>query len=50
MIDVLTTTLGIIIAIISTSCFNFGMVLQKKGLKESSEIKIDKGIGIGTKR
>lgn len=45
MIDILTTTLGIIIAIISTFCFNFGMVLQKRGLKESSEIKIEKGLG-----
>ncbi|MFX1402376.1 MAG: DMT family transporter [Promethearchaeota archaeon] len=45
MIDILTTILGIIIAMISTFCFNFGMVLQKKGLKESSEIKIEKGIG-----
>ncbi|MFX1495946.1 MAG: DMT family transporter [Promethearchaeota archaeon] len=44
MIDILTTTLGIFVAIISTCCFNFSMVLQKKGLKESSEIKIEKGI------
>lgn len=44
MIDILTIVLGIIIAIISTFCFNLGIVLQKKGLKESSEIKIEEGI------
>lgn len=44
MIDILTTILGIITAIFATFCFNLGMVLQKKGLKECSEIKIEEGM------
>jgi len=44
MVDILTTILGIFISIIASFCFNFGIVLQKKGLREGSEIKIEEGV------
>ncbi|MHA2429786.1 MAG: hypothetical protein ACXACC_02015 [Promethearchaeota archaeon] len=44
MVDIITTILGIFISIIASFCFNFGIVLQKKGLKEGSEIKIEEGV------
>jgi len=44
MVDILTTILGIFISIIASFCFNFGIVLQKKGLREGSDIKIEEGV------
>ena len=40
---------GIILALVATSCFNFGIVLQKKGLKEGlPELTLEEGVsGLG---
>ncbi|MEJ2295960.1 MAG: hypothetical protein P8Y23_14480, partial [Candidatus Lokiarchaeota archaeon] len=44
MVDFITTILGIMISLIATSCFNIGIILQKIGLKECREIKIEEGV------
>jgi hypothetical protein len=44
MVDIITTTLGIAIALIATTCFNLGIILQKRGLRECREIKIEEGV------
>ena len=44
MVDIITTILGIAIAMIATSCFNLGIILQKRGLRECREIKIEEGV------
>ncbi len=44
MVDIVTTILGISIALIATSCFNIGIILQKRGLRECREIKIEEGV------
>ncbi|MFX1432717.1 MAG: hypothetical protein ACFFB1_03015, partial [Promethearchaeota archaeon] len=44
MVDIFTTILGIFVSIIASFCFNFGIVLQKKGLRDGSEIKIEEGV------
>ncbi len=47
-IDVITVIIGIILALITTFCFNLAIVFQKKGLREGlrtgSEIKIEEGL------
>ncbi len=47
-IDALTLSIGIILALITTFCFNLAIVLQKKGLSEGMglgyEIKIEEGL------
>ena len=44
MVDIITTILGISIALIATTCFNLGIILQKRGLRECREIKIEEGV------
>ena len=44
MVDIITTILGIAIALIATTCFNLGIILQKRGLRECKEIKIEEGV------
>lgn len=45
MIDLISLILGIILAIIATSCVNIGVALQKKGLKEGlPELNIEGGV------
>ncbi|TFF90505.1 MAG: hypothetical protein EU548_02685 [Promethearchaeota archaeon] len=44
MVDLLTTILGITIALIATTCFNLGIILQKRGLRECRDIKIEEGV------
>ena len=47
-LDLLSVTIGIILALITTFCFNLAIVFQKKGLREGmstgSEIKIEEGL------
>ena len=45
ILDTFTIILGIIFALTAAICFNLGVVLQKKGLNESSEMKFEKGVG-----
>jgi len=46
-VDLITAIIGIILALITTFCFNIGIVYQKKGLKEAKvkgvEIKTEEG-------
>ena len=46
-VDLVTSIIGIILALITTFCFNIGIVYQKKGLKEAKvrgiEIKTEEG-------
>ncbi|TFG18277.1 MAG: hypothetical protein EU531_00460 [Promethearchaeota archaeon] len=44
MVDIVTTIFGITIALVATACFNLGIILQKRGLRESREIKIEEGV------
>lgn len=44
MVDPLTTTIGIILALITTTCFNLAIVFQKKGLNSAPNIDIEGGI------
>ncbi|MHA2289773.1 MAG: hypothetical protein ACXABG_13395 [Promethearchaeota archaeon] len=47
-VNLITAIIGITLAVITTFCFNIGIVYQKKGLKEAKlkgvEIKTEKGI------
>ncbi len=43
-VDLITAIIGIILALITTFCFNLAIVFQKKGLKEGPEINIEKGL------
>ncbi len=43
-VDLITAVIGIILALITTFCFNLAIVFQKKGLKEGPEISIEKGL------
>ena len=48
LVDILTVTVGIILAVITTICFNLAFVYQKKGLNQATlkgvEIKFEGGI------
>lgn len=48
LVDIMTVTVGIILAIITTTCFNLAFVYQKKGLNQATlhgvEIKFEGGI------
>ena len=43
-VDLITAIIGIILALITTFCFNLAIVFQKKGLKEGPEINVEKGL------
>ncbi|MBD3256157.1 MAG: hypothetical protein GF383_13755 [Candidatus Lokiarchaeota archaeon] len=44
MISFLTIIIGIVLALISTLCFNMAIIFQKKGLIEGPEIVFDEGV------
>lgn len=44
MIDPITVIIGITLALITTVCFNLGMVFQKKGLNQVPDINIEGGL------
>ena len=44
MIDPVTALIGIIFALITTTCFNLAIVYQKKGLNLAPDIDIEGGI------
>jgi len=50
MVAISTVIAGIILALFATFCFNLGIVLQKKGLKEGlPELTLEEGVsGLGT--
>ncbi len=45
MVDVITSTIGIILALIASFSFNIAVVLQKKGLMAAPNIKVEEGVG-----
>jgi hypothetical protein len=48
-VDLLTVTVGIVLALITTFCFNYAIVLQKKGLKQAKKVGIEIDLQAGLK-